>query len=284
MFSKKEHKQSNQKKSIPELTVNHELKAPYLSQTFIYDNKRGYKCQVCSTGQSILKKNLLKHVRNQDHLTNAKKGLFTELETYLKELNQKNASKGQKNKSSQDLQNQKNYMEFLAFCMKENLSFLQVQAIGKYLKNMVLKNEINFLKTSSFDTEEISEIARIFGTCLREEIVENLSNNKFSFSIDSVTVKGKNVCGIKVRYLKQAKDTNGILKTNIDSQIIGLKYQGESSDALTYYNIIKEKLFDLDERIKSNFIGIAHDHANVLSGDKEGLIGILNRECSNPLF
>ena len=30
---KKEHKQSNQKKSILEPTVNHELKAPYLSQT-----------------------------------------------------------------------------------------------------------------------------------------------------------------------------------------------------------------------------------------------------------
>jgi len=197
----------------------------------------------------------------------------------------KEASKSQRGRrTTKDEEGEKNYLEFLAFGMKENLSFLQIQALGKFLKEMMVTNKVGFFKNSFFDNEELSEIARGLGICILEEITEDLSSNKFSFSIDSCTVHNKNICGLKVRYLKQSLDNKGLKKTSIESKMIGIKYLEESSEASVYYNIIQETLFKLDERIKNNLVGVAHDNANVLSGTKDGLMGLMNRDLQNYFF
>ena len=48
---------------------------------------------------------------------------------------------------------------------------------------MTSEGKISFLKNYSFDSEEISDISNGFGACLLDEMIEDLSANKFSLSI-----------------------------------------------------------------------------------------------------
>ena len=47
---------------------------------------------------------------------------------------------------------------------------------------------------------------------------------------------------------------------------VGIKYLKDSSSAKTLFDITQEKILDLSEKVKSNLVGITHDHASALSG------------------
>ena len=124
---------------------------------------------------------------------------------------------------------------------------------------MTENRKLNFLQHYSFDDdEEISLIIRDFGSILHKNLIEDLEASYYSFSIDNSTVGDKNICALKVRYLKEAKEGDK-LSLQLQNKVIGIKYLEDSSDGATMYNIVKEKLFDLSEKIKANFSGIVHD-------------------------
>ena len=265
---------------------NYELQCSFLKKTFKFNKKDAFICQICPKNSSIKRNNLMKHLKTANHRMNTKKLGTSFIEDLDKDLDDcvKEIKTNKRCHQSGDTKDKKNYMEFLAFGMKENLSFLQIQAISKQLREMVIENKIGFFKNNFFDKEEISEVARGLGECILEEIAQDLSKTKFSFSIDSCTLHNKNICGLKVRYLKQNFDENGVNKSHIESKIVGIKYLEESSQSSIYYDIIKEKLFNLNENIKDNLVGVVHDHAKVLSGTKDGLMGIMMRDCQNYFF
>ena len=133
----------------------------------------------------------------------------------------------------------------------------------------------------SFDSEEIGKVARLIGDYLLEELKEDLKSRPFSLIFDNVTVCRENICGIKVRYLKSYKDSNGFTRTRIENRMLGLKYFEESSTAATHLNIVKEKLFSLDLNIIKNLVGYIHNDAATLSGEVAGLGVLLNQERNN---
>jgi len=171
-----------------------------------------------------------------------------------------------KNKPSvgikEDLQN---YLEFLAFCLKGNLSFLQVSEIGKQLKIMSESNKLGFLKKYCFDREEIGKMTCSIGDALLNETIEDLKKNPFSLSIDNVTVSSTSICGIQVKYLNEYQDESGFKRSFIENKIVGLKYLEESSKSEVLLKTVKEKILNFGEDVKQNFIGITHDRASVFT-------------------
>ena len=100
---------------------------------------------------------------------------------------------------------------------------------------------LNFFKAHSFDRNFISKIASdCFRPYLLEELKEKLTNNKFSFSIDSSTISGKNLCAIKVKYLQ--KSYNEEMKeiiTTVKNEVLGVKKLDQSSTA-QFYRVCKK--------------------------------------------
>ena len=101
----------------------------------------------------------------------------------------------------------------------------------------------------------------IFGNCFLEEFKEDLLKSRYSVNINNCTIRGEIVCALKVRFLKQKRTDQNLLKTHIENKVIG-----------PISKSLKERLFDLDEQIRNNFIDITHERAVVLSGEGEGLI------------
>ena len=169
-------------------------------------------------------------------------------------------------------------MNFLGFCQKLNLSFNQISQLGKYLNNLSLKNNLAFLEKFTFEREEVSNIARCFGNFLIDELKKDLEASPFSVSIDNSTVAKKSICAIKVRYLKKYLDEQGIKRNLLQSKLIGIKYLNHSSRADIIFKITKEKLLDLSEKVRENFVGFVHDHHSTLTGNKKGLGKLLQKE------
>jgi len=86
-----------------------------------------------------------------------------------------------------------------------------------------------------------------------------------------------------VKYLEETHE-NKLLKTQIKNQVIGIKTLGENSTGKTYFELVEEKILDLDEEIREQFLGITHDHASNLSGSKSGLVGLLRKHTDNYFF
>lgn len=149
---------------------------------------------------------------------------------------------------------------------------------------MFFKKKNDFFSSYSFDSEEISYISAAFGTCLIENIKEDLASSRYSLSIDNATVGDKSICGLKVRYLKEITDDDGLSNFHIENKIIGLKYLEESSDGKTIHDIIQEKLFNSNANIKKNFIGLTHDNAGALKGSGIGLVGRVKSDIKHSNF
>jgi len=64
---------------------------------------------------------------------------------------------------------------------------------------------------------------------------------------------------------------------------LGLKYLKDSSSGKTLFNAIREKVFNLGEEVKNNFIGITFDHAKAMTGTKIGLISHLRKNLRTSL-
>jgi len=137
----------------------------------------------------------------------------------------------------------------------------------------------SFIDKYNFSEEEISKVStECFGPFLIEKLKEKFSLTPYSVSVDASTIGGDNIFALKVKYLEKEfhKDYNEEI-TKIQNKIVGIQSFKESSKSLDMLEIIKEKLL-VNEDLRNNLKGIAHDHASVLTGEKNRLIVQLNNE------
>ena len=92
-----------------------------------------------------------------------------------------------------------------------------------FFKNLILCKKYDFLTSYSFNVEEIAQTSKVFGQCLIERLKEDLSLSKCSVGVDNATITDKNVCALKIRYLKK-ENKDGIAKTQLKNKVIGTKY------------------------------------------------------------
>ena len=94
------------------------------------------------------------------------------------------------------------------------------------------------------------------------------------------------MCALKVKFFDQGHNNNlGQRATKIYNQVIGVKKLGQSSNAQTFADIIKEKiLFNNNMEIKKNIIGLTTDRAQTLLGDQAGLITLLRKDFDQQIF
>ena len=246
-----------------------------------------FYCRICPKKPLIQRKNVNIHITNS--ITH-KNSVLIANEKDHQELVQLILAKKESNIKGKNVSGvnykteAKQYLEFLAFCFKERLSFEQTSSIGQYIQTRSEEQDKSLFPMSSFDSEIIGRVTRLFGDHILQEIKEDLMVSPFSIIVDNVTVSGENICAFKARYIKRYQDKEGFTRSKIENRLIGLKYLEESSTAITILNIAKEKIFSLDESIKKNLVGYAHDDAAVLSGEVGGLRGLLNEECKKFIF
>ena len=61
---------------------------------------------------------------------------------------------------------------------------------------------------------------------------------------------------------------------SLQNKLIGISTLKESSKAEDIFNVVKEKLL-FCEKNKEKLVGIVHDNAESLSGEKNGLLGVV---------
>jgi len=149
---------------------------------------------------------------------------------------------------------------------------------------MINEKRTFFFQNYSFSWDEISLVSRSVGKILVEDLKEDLRSSPYSLTIDNSTVAKKNITALKVKYLKERVDEEGFTKNVLQNKIIAIKYLKESSNAKTMLQIIDEKIFGLDEKIKSNLVGFVHDHASVLNGETNGLVALLRKSLDQKFM
>ena len=124
-------------------------------------------------------------------------------------------------------------------------------------------------------------MANCFGDCIIEQIKDDISQSPFSLTLDNVTLAGKSICGLQVKYLKKYISEGNMQRTSIENRMIGLKHLEESSTGEALFQVVKEKLLDFSSEIKINFKGLVHDHASNLSGSNIGLGALLRKDLDH---
>ena len=176
--------------------------------------------------------------------------------------------------------NQKEYLEFISYCLAQRLSFLQISKVGAFLKEMFSRAEeskLNFFSNHTFNKDVISNISTdCFGKHLVNKIYHDISNNRYSISIDNCTVAGENICAIKARYATNLPERNSSQLNQIHDKIISIRKLNESCDAYTLMRIVEENVFNNNEKkLAHNLIGIASDRGSALVGSDNGLARLL---------
>ena len=210
-------------------------------ETFIVEDKTSRYhciCNICNK-ETIYAQYAIQHIKSKKHRENTEKlgkKARTKLEKLLSNINEAKGSRVSSTKTEEQLEEEetKKYLEFVAFALSQRLSFLQIAKIGSFLREMLNRKDgigLNFFKYQSFDRDFLSNLA---SDCFRPHLLEDLKpkllKNKFSFSIDSSTVSGENLCAIKVKYLDQEFDQiNNKKTTKICNQVLGVKNLGQSS-------------------------------------------------------
>lgn len=267
-----------------------------------------YLCRFCPPGSNeLVKKSFSDHIKRDKH----ENWLRTDVDVEANKL----AIQYYIDKKDKDTKRNGTlkYLEFLAFAMKSHLSFEQIGQLGKFLKQMAIQNQITFFKYFSFDTEEISKLAKELGDSLLKSIKKDLESTQYSLMVDNATISGTSVCGLMVRYLKESKkqydcgdDKQMSLKlSDYQNKLIGVKYLRESSVGSVMLDVVKEKVFDqkeefdLDlnrdcpefakrlkrlEQLKENLVGLTHDRASNLAGVDGGLGALLKDELDHHFF
>jgi len=174
-------------------------------------------CEYCN--RDILVDNLYDHIKSGQHKKKVDEDEYQDLEDLIKAINDHGALRKTKRQLKKEKEvneskdDDKNYLEFLAFGMAERLSFSQISKIGLFIKNMIKNNKAGFIKNNSFDEEEISLIARhCFQKSLIEDIHKKLQSRPFSLIIDNSTICKENYCVLQARYLE--KINNETVVTN----------------------------------------------------------------------
>ena len=98
----------------------------------------------------------------------------------------------------------RDYLEFVAFLMSQNLSYAQIERIGRYLQKKAKEKHLSFLKTANFDQKLLSKISQdCFGKVISDDLIEKLSSVPYFFIVDNSTFCGESLCAIKVRFLSK---------------------------------------------------------------------------------
>ena len=268
-------------------------------ETFILEDKTSKYhciCDICNK-EKFYAQYAIQHIKSKKHRDNTEKNkgkrALIKLDKLLDSINEAKGSLYQDDKKTRgqiEEEETKKYLEFIAFALSQRLSFLQIAKLGSFLREMLTRKDgigLNFFKYQSFDRDFISNLAsECFRPFLLDNLKQKLTENKFSFSIDSSTVAGENLCAVKVKFLDQDYDNNtGQRTTKICNQVIGVKKLGQSSNAQTFADIIKEKvLFNNNMEIKKIIIGLTTDRAQTLLGDQAGLITLLRKDFDQQIF
>lgn len=162
--------------------------------------------------------------------------------------------------------------------MSLNLSYSQIEKIGKFLQKIIKETGLTFLKKSNFDQRFISKISQeFFGKIMNEELINKLSEKPYSLILDNSTFCGQNLCALKVRYLDQEWDEE--LKsqiTIIQNKIISITKLKESSSGKVLKDIIEKRLFK-HPNVKKNLLGFVHDNGSNIVGENIGTVTLLKK-------
>jgi len=252
-------------------------------------DKYSFKCMLCKDtngklGKILQVNSLRSHIASKEHKNNTPQKDLKQYEDLLKLFqeeveNEDNEELGQENISDKEL---KEYLSFIAFLLSQNLSFSQIEAIGKYLQKASKEKKLKLLLTNSFDQRFISKISQnCFKIKAEEDLKQKLENYPYSLIIDNSTFSGVNVCALKVKYLE--KEWQETLKTNVTTvknKVIAISDLEESSTGKSLKEIVETKLFS-NEKIKKHMIGLAHDNGSSLVGENIGLINLLTKDGSS---
>ncbi len=121
-----------------------------------------------------------------------------ELKKHQETVNKIMKKKGKFNKTARD--NEIVYLEYLSFLISQRLSFLQIYSISKFICTMIKNNEIDVLKSFSFDPELVSLITNCIRDNLKQGILKKLETVPFSFSIDSSVMNNESLATIQVKF------------------------------------------------------------------------------------
>lgn len=264
----------------------------YMEDFITQGGERSFICEYCRDDsmkrygkEDFWCESLYSHIGTSWHKGNTPKKELEKLLELKKVIVEYEKKKGLKRRRVDDgdreAENDKNYLQLIGFLVSERLSFSQIERLGSLLKNMAKDRQLEFLKTKkcSFGRKKISDIVvDCFRPGLLNELYQKISNTEYSFSIDGVTLAGKNLCALQVKYIDEDKDKS---LAKIQNKLIGVTDLKDTSDATKIYDIVKKKLY-IAQSIQQNMIGITHDNAQTLSSKKEGLVGLMTKD--NPSF
>ena len=249
----------------------------------VKDEEFCFECRKCSAQKKnkiILVNNLYIHLSSQGHKAKTPKSELPKLDAALKLFETHN--KKDEEKKSQDTKKKDeagDFLQFVGFLMSLNLSYAQIEKIGKFLQTKAKNKKLGFLKTVNFDQRLLSKISQeCFGRFFHDNLLEKLSQNPYSLIVDNSTFCGESICAFKVIFLDKTWDEE--LKTQItkaQNKIIALTNLKESSSGQTLMEIAEKKLF-VNENVRKNMIGFAHDNGSALVGDKIGLAALMKKD------
>lgn len=256
-------------------------------QEFIHEvksNKYVFKCMKCKDnkgkyGKVLQVNSLKKHVISVDHRNNTpeeERQKYEELRKLLEDDLEPEKPETEGEKFDKD---SKDYLNFITFAMSQRLSFCQIEALGKFLQKSYKEKTLRFLSGCTFDQRLLSKIAQ---DCIKkvfeEEIKEKLSHTPFSLILDNSTFCGASLCALKVKYLEKTwHDGLKMDITAVKNKIIALSDLAESSTGETLKEIVEKRLF-INESIKQNFVGFAHDNGSSLIGENNGLKSLFQKD------
>jgi len=276
------------------IQLSKKLKNTYILTIFEETKeKEVYRCKICSK-TTLEYKNIKRHLLDSE--THNDSILLDDIEKHaglikiIKETRKsytKSETNEQEKNTQESAKHKRGYLKFAAACYDAKLSFMQIQKIGLILKEIYFDNEINFLTKYNFSLDEIGQMANCWGEYLKENIIEDLKKSTYSLSLDNCTISGTNISVFQLRYLKEinySENNIEVKQLEIQNRVIGLKYLGESSSGLMIFNALKDKLLNLDNQIRNNFVGLVHDHGSNLAGHGIGLVGQLKSEFKEKNF
>lgn len=251
-----------------------------------------YHCQCIICDTTFTAGYALTHIQLPCHLNKTEEKQPENIEKLLRIIEKipkpsENNNKAQKTFTKES--ETSNYLKFLSFALAEKLSFCQISKIGNFLKELSKEHALglSFFKNQSFDRELVANIATdCFRPCLIQNLKDTLLKTNFSFSMDTTTMAGSNICALKVRFLQKEYDPDYQQEiTEIKNKLIGITKLTDSSCAYTMLDIVKKKLFfDDNKEIQSNLVGFVHDRGSNFNGIDNGLSVLLQKELQISLF
>ena len=144
----------------------------------------------------------------------------------LRQLLNEEMNSGKKKEPEKDNidKDTKDYLDFVAFCISQRLSFNQIELLGKFLQKAHKDKRLKFLSSFNFDRRFLSKLVQdCFKPIIELDIKEKLAHSPFSLIVDNSTFCGSNVCALKVKYLeKSMKEELKTEVTKIKNKIIAL--------------------------------------------------------------